>query len=301
VRPLRRPHVTIFLNFFPLNHGHQRFDSQTFRIGYDSCLSNPPYISALLCADVMAFSFPRQLCAMGDSDEEMEMQLMSEVALLDEQLKSAGRPCDNKIYAHLFQDLNAKPVCKRVKLWRWRLELTQKLVDAMLSRSSAPSASSGETAATSSPVIKLEPDCKRKFEEAKEEAKKKKRKFGYIELPGGSAPLMSPIHVAFAAKSVALLRKQPGMIGPELIAEWNKDHAEEWNKDHANSLPKKGRGASGKADNFFNNGHLRMPIRRVHLGPLAIIVVLNQLTVNGTPIRFEPTKQITRSNVIMCS
>ncbi len=117
----------------------------------------------LLCFALMAFSFPRQLCAMGDSDEEM--QLMSEVALLDEQLKQAGRPCDDKIYAHLFQDLNAKPVWKRVKLWRWRKGLTQNLVDAMLSRSSAPSASSGETAATSSPLIKLEPDCKRKFEE----------------------------------------------------------------------------------------------------------------------------------------
>jgi hypothetical protein len=48
----------------------------------------------------MAFSFPRQLCAMGDSDEEM--QLMTEVALLDEQLKQADCPCDDKIYAHLF-------------------------------------------------------------------------------------------------------------------------------------------------------------------------------------------------------
>ena len=97
---------------------------------------------------------------MGDSDEEM--QLMTEVALLDEQLKQADCPCDDKIYAHLFQDLEKTPVRKRVKIWRWRKELTQKLVDAMLSRS-APSASSGETAATSSPVIKLEPDCKRKF------------------------------------------------------------------------------------------------------------------------------------------
>ena len=58
----------------------------------------------LLCFALMAFSFTRQLCAMGDSDEEMEMQLLSQVALLDEQLKQAGRPCDDKIYAHLFQD-----------------------------------------------------------------------------------------------------------------------------------------------------------------------------------------------------
>ncbi len=62
----------------------------------------------LLCFALMAFSFPRQLGAMDDSDEEM--QLMTEVALLDKQLKQADRPCDAKIYAHLFQDLNAKPL-----------------------------------------------------------------------------------------------------------------------------------------------------------------------------------------------
>ena len=220
----------------------------------------------LLCFALMAFSFPRQLCAMGDSDEEM--QLMTEVALLDEQLKQADCPCDAKIYAHLFQDLEKKPVEKRVRIWRWRKGMAQKLVDAMLSRSSAPSASSGETAATSSPVIKLEPpDCKRKFEEppyvypsALLDDKRKKPKFRYIELPGGSKPLMSPIHVAFAANSVALLRRHPTMIGPELIAHWNQNHSEEWSTGHANnSLPKRGRGPSGRADHFFNNGYFLMP------------------------------------------
>ncbi len=47
--------------------------------------------------------------------------------------------------------------------------------------------------------------------------------------------------------------------------------------------------------------HLRMLIRRVHLGPLAIIVVPNELTVNGTPNRFEPTNQITRINFVSWS
>ncbi len=56
---------------------------------------------------------------------------------------------------------------------------------------------------------------------------KKKPKFSYFELPGGSALLMSPIHVAFAAKFVALLCECPTLSGPELIPEWNKDHAEE--------------------------------------------------------------------------
>jgi hypothetical protein len=44
----------------------------------------------------MAFSFPLQLGAMGDSDEEM--QLINDVVLLDSQLKQAGCPCDEKLY-----------------------------------------------------------------------------------------------------------------------------------------------------------------------------------------------------------
>jgi hypothetical protein len=69
----------------------------------------------LLCFALMAFSFPRQLGAMGDSDEEM--QSMTDVALLDSLLKQAGCPCDEKLYVHLssFQDLNAKQLAKRLK------------------------------------------------------------------------------------------------------------------------------------------------------------------------------------------
>ncbi len=63
-----------------------------------------------------------------------------------------------------------------------------------------------------------------------------KPKSSYFEHPCGSAPWMSAIHVAFAAKSVELLRECPTLTEPELIEEWNKDHAEEWNKDHANGL-----------------------------------------------------------------
>ncbi len=74
---------------------------------------------------------------------------------------------------------------------------------------------------------------------------------------------MPPIHVAFAAKSVALLRKRPTLIGPESIAEWNKDHA--------NGLPKKGRGASGRADNLFNSGYFLMPqLQRMARGELPL-------------------------------
>jgi hypothetical protein len=60
----------------------------------------------LLCFALMAFSFPRQLGAMGDSDEEM--QLINDVALLDSQLEAAGCPCKEKMYAHLFEKFQSK-------------------------------------------------------------------------------------------------------------------------------------------------------------------------------------------------
>jgi hypothetical protein len=62
----------------------------------------------LLCFALMAFSLTRQLGAMGDSDEEM--LLMTDVALLDSQLKQAGCPCDEKLFAHLFENFNDKPL-----------------------------------------------------------------------------------------------------------------------------------------------------------------------------------------------
>jgi hypothetical protein len=105
----------------------------------------------LLCFALMAFSFPRQLGAMGDSDEEM--QLINDVALLDSQLEADGCPCKEKMYAHLFENFNATQLAMRLKLWRFRTEPCQKLVADMLSRS-APSASSGETAATSKRIVK---------------------------------------------------------------------------------------------------------------------------------------------------
>jgi hypothetical protein len=55
---------------------------------------------------------------MGDSDEEMKL-----INDLDSQLKQAGCPCNEKLDVHLFQDLNAKPLAKRLKLWSFRKEL----------------------------------------------------------------------------------------------------------------------------------------------------------------------------------
>ncbi len=96
----------------------------------------------LLCFVPMTFLVPRQLGAMTDSDEEM--QLINDVALLDSRLKKAGCPCDETMFAHLFRDFDAKPFAKRLKLWQFRKDMRQTLLDDMLSHS-APSAAAGES------------------------------------------------------------------------------------------------------------------------------------------------------------
>ena len=181
----------------------------------------------------MTFLFPRQLGAMDESDEEM--QLISDVSSLDSQLKKAGCPCDESLFVHLFRNLNEKPLAKRLKLWRFRKELLKSMVATQLSCSAA----SGETAAASPPVIKQEMGFqtahKRKFEEppsfqgpsAQILNDRGKPRFRYIENPDGSAPLMSPLHVAFAEKSVELLRKRRTLTGPQLIELWNEEHGQE--------------------------------------------------------------------------
>jgi hypothetical protein len=113
----------------------------------------------LLCFALIAFLSPLQLGVMDDSDEEL--RLINDVALLDSQLKEAGCPCTEKLYVHLFRDLDGKPLAKRLKLWRFRKDLDQKLVAAMLSRF-ALSAASGETAATSPPLVSRKRNKKRK-------------------------------------------------------------------------------------------------------------------------------------------
>jgi hypothetical protein len=111
----------------------------------------------------MTFLFSRQLVAMDDSDEEL--QLINNVALFDSQLKQAGCLATKIFMSINFLDLNAKPLAKRLKLWCFRKELLrEKLVVSQLSRS-ALSAASGETAAASLPFIKQETERKSKFEE----------------------------------------------------------------------------------------------------------------------------------------
>ncbi len=46
--------AAIAILFF-LQHGHQHSGSQTCQSGCDPCLSYPPYLSALLCADDLSF------------------------------------------------------------------------------------------------------------------------------------------------------------------------------------------------------------------------------------------------------
>jgi len=186
----------------------------------------------LLCFALMTFLFPRQLGAMDDSDDDEEMQLINDVALLDSQLEAAGCPCKEKMYAHKFLNFHDKPLAKRLKLWRFRKELRKNLVAEMLSRSAPSASSSGEAAATSPPVIKQETERKRKFEEPPfvnpillPENTARKPKLRYIEHLDGSAPLMLPLHVAFAAKSVELLRKHEDLSGPQLIMLWNQENA----------------------------------------------------------------------------
>jgi hypothetical protein len=181
----------------------------------------------LLCFVLMTFLVPWQLGAMTDSDEEM--QLINDVALLDSRLRKAACPCDETMFAHLFRDFDAKPFAKRLKLWQFRKDMRQTLLDDMLSHP-APSATAGEIAAASPPVVEQETERKRKFEEPPVVANSAQPKdngklpvFSYTQNHKGSAPLMSPLHVEFTAKSVERLRKSPLMTGPELIELWNKD------------------------------------------------------------------------------
>ncbi len=165
-------------------------------------------------------------------------------------------------FVHLFQDLNAKPLAKRLKLWRFRKELLrQNSVASQLSHSPA----SGETAAAPPPVIKQETERKRKFEEspfgdplAQLHEDKKKSNFRFIEFPDGSAPFMSSLHVAFAAKSVELLRKRNTLTGTQLIELWNEDLQND-SITVESAPPGRGHKATGKADTFFNNGYFKMP------------------------------------------
>jgi hypothetical protein len=149
--------------FFSLQHGVMGISALVHRhaeaVVIHACGIRQFY---LLCFVLLAFLFPRQIGAMDDSDEEM--QLINDVALLDSRLKQAGCPCDETMYAHLFRDFHDQPFAKRLKLWRFRKGIRHKLL-ADLASHTAPSASSGETAATSTPVIKQETERKRKFEE----------------------------------------------------------------------------------------------------------------------------------------
>ena len=88
---------------------------------------------------------------MDDSDDE-ELQLMTDVALLEARLKKAGCPFDETMYSHRFLNFEQQPLANKLKLWRFRKQLREKLLADTLS----PSAASGETAAAAPTVIKPE-------------------------------------------------------------------------------------------------------------------------------------------------
>jgi hypothetical protein len=175
----------------------------------------------------VTFLSPRQLGAMDNSDDEL--QLMTEVAVLDARLKKADCTCDESMYSHRFENFKDQPLANRLKLWRFRKQLREKLVAEMLPLSAA----SGETATAAPAVIKeeikQERDNKRKFEEPARvhgNVSKSKPTFSYKPHQDDSAPVMSPLHVAFAKQSVEQLRKRPKMTGPELIQHWNSLYAD---------------------------------------------------------------------------
>ena len=83
---------------------------------------------------------------MDESDEEIHRNLIAEVASLDNQLYEAGRPCNEKLYAHLFKDLDLKPVAKRLRLWRMRRDMCKEMVPV----ASLPSRSDADRPAAAS-------------------------------------------------------------------------------------------------------------------------------------------------------
>jgi hypothetical protein len=100
------------------------------------------------------------------------IELINDVALLDSQLKQAGCPCDENLYVHLSQGLDLKPLARRLKLWRFRKELSQKIVAPLLSHSALSAlthtydfAASRGTAAMSPRVFEKETKRKRKLDE----------------------------------------------------------------------------------------------------------------------------------------
>ncbi len=192
---------------------------------------------------------------MDDSDDE-ELQLMTEVALLEARLKKAGCPFDETMYSHRFLNFEQQPLANRLKLWRFRKQLCEKLLAETLS----PSAASGETAAAAPIVIKQEikqeTEKKRKFKETAnvhDNVSKSRPNFAYIEHSDGSVPVMLLLHVALAEKSVELLHQRPKSTAPDLIRHWNL----QW-ETRSITVPIarscKGHQASGRADNFFVNG-----------------------------------------------
>ena len=229
-----------------------------------------------------------------DSDEEME--LMCEVENLQLRLEKAGKPVNPMMEKHFAASIaSATETSDRIKKWKRRVQQLNKLLDTLLAPSEQPAApvlpvigdtrqpsqqpatymAGGVKLEPASTIVKLEP----KQPTAKRVRREPKcgRNLSYIIYGDGSAPIMAPIHVAFITeckkfftKQCRELMRQPNM--PDLINMWNDNHAHLW--EGSNAHPQGGQRGSGRADNFFVNGYIKMEaLRRIARGELPLPIV----------------------------
>ena len=183
-----------------------------------SLSTSMPYLSSV---PLTAF-IPEQFGAMDDGSDDEELQLMTDVALLDAKLADAGRPFDETIFVHKFEGLHLKPLQKRLKLWRFRKQMREQLVASLPTRyaSGAP-ADTPEHQPIRAPTANVEYDSRKAF-------KSSKPRFVYAPHGDGSPPEMSHLHVAFATKCADWLRENNQMTQTDLIQRWNRELPEDW-------------------------------------------------------------------------
>ncbi len=90
-------------------------------------------------------------------------------------------------------------------------------------------------------------------------------KFAYKIHADGSAPIMSNLHVAFATKSVELLRERKTLTGKQLIEMWNR----ELQDVSSVLLPAPVMERPERHGDFFNNCFFVMP--QLHPMPVALL------------------------------
>ena len=154
-----------------------------------SLSTSMPYLSSV---PLTAF-IPEQFGAMDDGSDDEELQLMTDVALLDAKLADAGRPFDETMFVHKFEGLQLKPLQKRLKLWRFRKQMREQLVASLPTRyaSGAPAehqpiraGATPEHQPIRAPAANVEYDSRKA-------SKSSKPRFVYAPREDGSPPEMS--------------------------------------------------------------------------------------------------------------